>query len=91
MVVGQDKLIEKYGSIENWKAHMREIASHKRPNGGKGGFAANRELAKTAGAKAGKLSKTGHRFIETKGSYNYYIALSTGNVVKYKHDNKVKE
>lgn len=56
-MTGQDKLIEKYGSIENWKAHMREIASHKRPNGGKGGFAANRELAKTAGSLGGKAKK----------------------------------
>lgn len=54
------------------------------------GFAVNRELAMRAGRKAGTISKTGHKFIEIKDGYRYYVALDTGKVVKYKHEDKYK-
>ncbi len=51
-------------------------------NGHTGGFAANRELARIAGAKAGRISKINHKYIKSDGKYNYYIANDTGKVVK---------
>lgn len=60
-------------------------------NGNTGGFAANRELARAAGRKAGKISKRGHTFMHTEGQYNVYIANDTGKVVKYKHGNNYFE
>ena len=52
------------------------------------GFAANPELARAAGRKAGKISKRNHEFIKQESGYNYYIAKDTGNVVKYKHEGR---
>ena len=53
-------------------------------NGTTGGFAADRELARIAGAKAGKISKRGHRYLRSESGFNFYIANNTGEVVKYK-------
>ena len=81
-------MIKKYGSEEAWKAVMREYGR----KGGSvstptGGFAANPELARIAGAKAGKLSKRNHRFLRVgDDGYAYYVANDTGKVVKYKHE-----
>lgn len=51
----------------NRKKYGRDFYAKIGALGGKtgttGGFFANRELAKTAGAKGGSLSKRGHRFI----------------------------
>lgn len=44
----------RYG--ENWYAHIGAIGGK---NGNTGGFAANRELARTAGAKGGSVSRKG--------------------------------
>lgn len=49
-----------------------------------GGFAASRTQAVEAGRKAGKISKRGHRYIETKRGYNYYTKIATGETVRYK-------
>ncbi len=77
--------IEKYG---------KDFYSKIGARGGKAqvskGFGANRELAVRAGRKAGTISKTGHKFIEIKDGYRYYVALDTGKVVKYKHEDKYK-
>jgi len=77
--------IEKYG---------KDFYSKIGARGGKAqvskGFGANRELAARAGRKAGTISKTGHKFIEIKDGYRYYVALDTGKVVKYKHEDKYK-
>lgn len=76
---------QKYGS--EW---YKKIGS----NGGKAkvpkGFGKNESLASRAGRKAGTISKTGHKFIEIKDGYRYYVALDTGKVVKYKHEDKYK-
>lgn len=66
--------------------HYKKIGSKGGHNGNTGGFAANPELAREAGRKAGTRSKRGHKFIEAKNGYYYYIALDTGKVVKYKHE-----
>ena len=55
------------------------------------GFALNIALAREAGRKAGRISKRGHRFIENKGGYSYYLAINTGRVVKYKNEDHSKE
>ena len=64
------------------KGGSRTQANGARPKG----FAVNRELARQAGAKAGKISKRNHTFIENKKGFNYYLANDTGRVVKYKHE-----
>lgn len=51
-------MIAKHGSIEAWKAHMREIAARGgQKTGVEKGFAANRELARIAGTKGGSISR----------------------------------
>lgn len=47
------------------------------------GFAANPELAREAGRKAGRISKRGHKYIESRNGFDYYTLLKTGEVVKY--------
>jgi general stress protein YciG len=83
-------MIEKHGSLEK----VKEIQTAIGKRGGLAkvpkGFAVNRELAMRAGRKAGTISKTGHKFIEIKDGYRYYVALDTGKVVKYKHEDKYK-
>ena len=74
---------EKYG-----KDFYKKIGAIGGKNGTTGGFAANRELAREAGRKAGKISKRNHEFIKQESGYNYYIAKDTGNVVKYKHEGR---
>lgn len=70
--------------------------------GVKKGFAANVEcncnvikgshyIQHCAGHKAGTKSKVGHKFIEAKNGFNYYINNCSGRVVKYKHDSKSKK
>lgn len=60
--VFRETMIEKYGSEEAWRAHMAENALLAQKswalNGRKPrGFAANRERARQAGAKGGRLSR----------------------------------
>ena len=52
-------MIERYGSIEAWKQHMRELAHKGGKNGHTGGFFADRNRASWAGYKGGKVSKRG--------------------------------
>ena len=68
--------------------HMADIGKLGGSKTGHKGFALNPALASIAGKKAGKISKRGYKYIETKDGYNYYIALVTGNVVKYKHEDR---
>ena len=79
-------MIEKYGSEEAWKAVMRE-------NGRKGGsvstptggFAADKERARWAGAKAGKYSRRGHKLIERHDTYGIYTKTATGETVRIEY------
>lgn len=48
------------------------------------GFAVSHDMAVLAGAKAGKLSKRGRRYVKTEGGYNYYVNLKSGATEKYK-------
>jgi general stress protein YciG len=52
-------MIEKYGSEEAWKEFMRHNGRLGGQNGTTGGFYANRELARQAGAKGGRISRRG--------------------------------
>lgn len=54
-------MIEKHGSEEAWKAWMRQNAAKGGKLGTTGGFAANRELARIAGAKGGTISRRGKK------------------------------
>lgn len=49
-------MVAKYGSEEEMKKHLREIAAIGGRNGHTGGFQDNRELAKRAGQKGGFIS-----------------------------------
>ena len=49
-------MIKKYGSMDAYRVHMRSLGAIGGKNGHTGGFAANRELARIAGAKGGKKS-----------------------------------
>lgn len=53
----RETMIRKHGSEEAYLAHMREIAGFGGSQGHTGGFAANRELAREAGAKGGRISR----------------------------------
>ena len=85
-------MVEKHGGEEAAREWFSSIGRRGGSvKGTQGGFAHPSANPSLAGAKAGRISKRGHKYIETKGEYNYYIALDTGNVVKYKHDNNSKE
>ena len=51
---------KRYG--ENW---YKEIGAKGGRNGHTGGFYANRELARVAGAKGGRISKRGKKHVES--------------------------
>ena len=51
---------KRYG--ENW---YKEIGAKGGRNGHTGGFYANRELARVAGAKGGRISKRGNKHVES--------------------------
>lgn len=58
----RQKMIEKFGSEEAWKEVMRNNASKggqgsSNALGNAGGFAANPELARIAGARGGSISR----------------------------------
>jgi len=75
-------MVKKHGSEEAAREWFRSIGRRGGQNGNTGGFAANPELARIAGAKAGRISKRNHKYIKSDGQYNYYIANDTGKVVK---------
>lgn len=49
-----------------------------------GGTYNNSAWASEIGSIGGKVSKRGHKFIEQKDGFNYYLEKSSGMVVKYK-------
>ncbi len=53
----RETMIKKHGSEAAWKEWLRENASRGGKNGHTGGFAANRERARWAGAKGGRISR----------------------------------
>lgn len=62
-------------------------------NSTNGGFASEkvgrdgltgRQRARIAGAKAGRISKRGFKFIREENGHRVYLAKATGKVVKYK-------
>lgn len=50
-------MIKRYGSEEAWRAVMRERGARGGKLGKTGGFYANRDLARTAGAAGGHISR----------------------------------
>lgn len=52
-------MLERFGSQEAINEHFRKMGAKGGINGHTGGFAANKELAKVAGAKGGKNSTRG--------------------------------
>lgn len=88
-------MIAKYGSEEAMRAKMREIAAEGGRRGCgpdyKGGFAANKALAKSSGAKGGRISRRGYTFVKETEEYLEYIDKKTTERVRfYKQCNKGK-
>jgi len=52
MASNKQAMVEKYGSLEAYKQHMRDVASKPRPNGGTGGYAKRPDLAVIHGKKS---------------------------------------
>lgn len=75
-------LIEKYGSEEEMKKFFREIGAKGGHNGHTGGFAANAELARTAGSKGGMISRRGHKLIDEDEKALHYKNLKTGEIIE---------
>lgn len=82
-----EKVKEKYG-----QDFYVEIGRKGGQNGNSGGFASGkvgkdgltgRERAKIVGAKAGRISKRGFKFIREENGHRVYLAKDTGKVVKY--------
>lgn len=48
-----------------------------------GGFFANPALAKVAGARSGRISKKGYKYLGEEGKYRKYLDKKTGEVVKF--------
>jgi uncharacterized protein len=53
------KMVSKYGSEEAYLKAMKERAARGGRNGNTGGFKANPELARVAGAIGGRISRRG--------------------------------
>lgn len=88
---------ERYGLDENGKSNLhKEIGSaggKKTVASGKLAlvdFSNNRDRSRRAGMLGGRRSKRGHKFLREEGDYYVYVALNTGEVVKYKHGYKTK-
>lgn len=50
------------------------------------GFAKNPKLAKEAGARAGKRSKKGYKYIKDDNGYRYYISDQDGYTYRFRID-----
>ena len=53
----KQRMIAKFGSEDAYKAYMRSIAAKGGKLGTTGGFFADRDLARRAGAKGGRISR----------------------------------
>lgn len=76
-------MIEKFGSQEAYAAHMAEVGRKGGKNGRTGGFAANSELARIAGARGGRISKRPpmNRVVLYKDNFGWRFNLESGTTV----------
>lgn len=73
---------QRYG--KDWYSKIGAIGGRKgTADGVIKGFAANPTLAREAGAKAGKISKIGYKYLGTEGGKNKYLDKDTGKVVEF--------
>lgn len=74
-------MIEHYGSVEAYKEFLRERGAKGGRNGCTGGFYANPELARIAGAKGGKTSRRNYTYVgRTIFGGKKYINEKTGEL-----------
>ena len=59
-------MLKKYGGEEGLSEHLKTMGAKGGRNGHTGGFAANPELARIAGAKGGRISRRGRGKTTTK-------------------------
>lgn len=82
-------------AITNKKKYGDDFYKRIGAEGGKvgttGGFYQNRELARIAGSKAGKISKHGHMYLGEENGVRKYLARATGMVVEYHYDSESKK
>lgn len=79
----RETMIKKLGK-DGYAEFFKRIGSIGGQNGHTGGFAADLELARAAGAKGGSRSKAGLKFVKERGGYYHYINKETGKPVKIK-------
>ncbi len=82
---------EKYGLTSDGKSalHVRVGALGGKSGKAQGtikGFALNPEHTRLAGAKGGRISRKGHKYLYTKEGLNYYIENSSQSVVTFKDE-----
>lgn len=80
-----ETMIKKHGSYEAYKQSMRERASRGGKNGNTGGFAFNRDIARSAGATGGKYSRKGYKMLERTETYGTYRRKSDGEIVEFRY------
>lgn len=78
---------ERYGAIGGAHGFMQSIGSKGGRNGTTGGYYANRELARTAGAIGGSISRRGLKFIRQENGKLYYIDKQGREVVHVQKEN----
>ena len=77
-----ESMIEKHGSAEAVREHMKSIGAKGGRNGNTGGFAARPDISKTAGSVGGSRSKKGYRLLgEVEGGLEYLHKASGIKVV----------
>lgn len=84
-------MINKFGSEEAWREWMKENGSKGGKNGTTGGVAGDSERASILGAKGGKVSKRGYKFIKEVANGREYIDKSTNTVVVFRYDGTLEK
>lgn len=77
----KETMLKKYGSPEAVHAFMQGIGGKGGRNGHTGGFAANPELARKAGAKGGSISRRGPKIEVDKHRATVVQMLADGETV----------
>jgi len=81
-----ESMIEKHGSAEAVREHMKSIGAQGGRNGNTGGTYGRPDHAKEIGKIGGKISKRGYKFVRESEKGLEYIDKATGKVVVYGHD-----
>ena len=78
-------IIKKHGSEEAAREWFSTIGKIGGKNGTTGGFAADKNRARTAGAAGGKYGRKGYKLIERTETSGTYRRLSDGAIVEIEY------